>query len=353
MILGPIKKYSLVNAKVRARLGQLLSTERIERLARTRNPQEFYAALSGTVYEEVFSDPEVNVDPRIAEKLLFRKEIIWHAELIQDLRGEVKDLIAQFLEKYEIENIKAALRARKSERGEEVLRYIVKAALPNRIPYLSLFEADTVEDALMLLSGTPYLQPALSALDDYNEKKNLFPIETAMEIDYYNRLKEKVDRLSGRDRKIARKLIGLEIDQKNIEWLVRLKFYYDIPVADLLDYNIPGGESLGRQQLMEIFKAETVDELLTAAFDQYLGRAAVLFSKVPQAGKLYVMEIILWDYLVREARKTLGGFPFTIGTILSYLILKRAEIRNLITILNGKVIGLDHNAIDNHLRILF
>jgi len=353
MVFGPIKKYSLVNAKVRARLGQLLSTERIERLARTRNPQEFYAALSGTVYEEVFSDPEVNVDPRIAEKLLFRKEIIWHAELIKDLRGEVRDLIAQFLEKYEIENIKAALRARKSERGEEVLRYIVKAALPNRIPYLSLFEADTVEDAIMLLSGTPYHQPALSALDEYNEKKNLFPIETAMEIDYYKRLKEKVDRLSGRDRKIARKLIGLEIDQKNIEWLVRLKFYYDIPVADLLDYNIPGGESLGRQQLMKIFKAETVDELLTAAFDQYLGRAAVLFSKVPQAGKLYVMEIILWDYLVREARKTLGGFPFTIGTILSYLILKRAEIRNLITILNGKVIGLDHNAIDNHLRILF
>ncbi len=353
MIFGPIRKYSLVNAKVRARLGQLLSTERIERLARTRNPQEFYAALSGTVYEEVFSDPEINVDPRIAEKLLVRKEIIWHAELIQDLSGEIKDLIAQFLEKYEIENIKAALRARKSERGEEVLRYIVKAALPNRIPYISLFEADTVEDALTLLSGTPYLRPAMSALDDYREKKNLFPVETAMEIDFYRRLEEKVDKLSGRDRKIARKLIGLEIDQKNIEWLVRLKFYYDIPVADLLDYNIPGGESLGRQQLMEIFKAETVDDLLTAAFDQYLGRAAMLFSKVPQAGKLYVMEIILWDYLVREARRTLGGFPFTIGTILSYLILKRAEIRNLITILNGKVIGLDHNAIDNHLRILF
>jgi ATP synthase A1 C subunit len=353
MVFGPIKKYSLVNAKVRARLGQLLSTERIERLARTRNPQEFYAALNGTVYEEVFSDPEINVDPRYAEKLLFRKEIIWHAELIQDLRGEIRDLVAQFVEKYEIENIKAALRARRSERGEEVLRYIVKTALPNRIPYISIYEADTVEEALLLLSGTPYLQPAMSALDDYNEKKNLFPIETAMEIDYYRRLEKKVQKLSGRDRKIAAKLIGLEIDQKNIEWLVRLKFYYDIPVADLLDYNIPGGASLGRQQLMKIFQADSVEELLTAAFDHYLGQAAMLFSKVPQAGKLYVMEIILWDYLVREARRTLGGFPFTIGTVLSYLILKRAEIRNLITILNGKVIGLDHDAIDNHLRILF
>ena len=112
MILRPISKYSLVNAKVRARLSTLLGIETINRLAETRDLAEFYSALGSTVYEKIFSRPEITFDERVGERLLLEKEAEWHAELPQDLRGPEKDLVAHFLEKYEIENLKTSLRIR-------------------------------------------------------------------------------------------------------------------------------------------------------------------------------------------------------------------------------------------------
>jgi vacuolar-type H+-ATPase subunit C/Vma6 len=81
--------------------------------------------------------------------------------------------------------------------------------------------------------------------------------------------------------------------------------------------------------------------------------AAEIMKREEDLGKLYLLEIILWNYLINEAKKTFSGFPFTIGTVLSYMILKRTEIRNLITILNGKVLKLDKADIESHLRAAF
>jgi len=89
------------------------------------------------------------------------------------------------------------------------------------------------------------------------------------------------------------------------------------------------------------------------ALDRSFSFAAELIKNEKELGKLYILEVILWTYLVREAKKALAGFPFTIGTVLSYLILKRNEIRNLITILNGKLLGMDREKIEGHLRNVF
>ncbi len=353
MILGPVGKYSLVNAKVRARLSTILPPETIARLADVRDLPEFYSTLSDTIYEKVLSKPEVSLDPRVAEKLLVEQEVQWHAELIKDLRGPTQALIEIILEKYEIENLKAALRIREGDRGAEDLKYIIRKDLPHGLPYQSIAEARGFEDILSYLIATPYLAPVKSVLDDYKNRGTLFPVEIALEIDFYKRLKQKVDALERNDRRIARRLIGIEIDLKNIAWLIRLKFYYNIPTGDLLDYNIPGGYRMTSDRLRQAFSADSVKDVLSVALERSFRPIADLMKKEEELSKLYLLEIILWSYLISEAKKTLGGFPFTIGTVLSYLILKRTEIRNLITILNGKVLKMDRAEIESHLRMAF
>ncbi len=353
MIFGPVSKYSLVNAKVRARLSTLLSLELINRLAEVRDLSEFYAVLGGTIYEDIFSRPEITFDPRVGERLLIEREIEWHAELLKDLRGAERTLVAHFLEKYEIENLKAALRIREGSRGEEEMKYIVRHELPHSLPYQAISEAASVEDALGLLAGTPYQSAIQAILDDFRERGTLFPIEINLEIDYYRRLKKLVENLSKKDREIALRLIGIEIDQKNINWLVRLKFYYDIPAGDLIDYNIPGGYRMTRERLSRAFRADTLREVLSIALEKSMGQASDALIREGQLSKLYLLEIILWNQLIVEAKRALGGFPFTIGTILAYLILKRTEVRNIITILNGKVYRMDRGEIESHLRVSF
>ncbi len=353
MIIGPVGKYSLVNAKVRARMSSLLGPELINRLAEARDLSEFYAALDGTVYEKIFSRPEIAFDPRVGERLLLDTEVGWHAELLNDLRGSEKELVAHFLEKYEIENLKTSLRIREGKRGGEDMKYLVREDLPHSLPYQAISEAASIEDALSYISRSPFFDSISAVIDDYRERGTLFPIEINLEIDYYKRLKEMVERLSKKDREIARRLVGLEIDQKNLGWLIRLKFYYDVPVGELITYNIPGGYRMTREKLRQAFKADSIENVLSAALDKSVSDFSEILVKGQDLSKLYLLEILLWNILISEAKKTLGGFPFTIGTILSYLILKRTEIRNVITIMNGKVYQMDRGEIESHLRVSF
>lgn len=353
MLLKPLSTYSVVNAKVRSRLSTLLSPALIDRLAEVRDLAEFYSTLAGTVYEEVFAHPEIAFDPRVGERMLLEREIEWHTELLKDLRGAEKALVAHFLEKYEIENLKTVLRIREGQRSLEEMRYMLRRSLPHALPYQAIAEAASLEDVLGYLAGTPFRAAIGEVMDSYEEKQTLFPVEINLEIDYYRRLQERVEALGRRDRRIARRLVGLEIDQKNLGWLVRLKFYYDVPTGDLMDYNIPGGYRMTRESLRQALRAESIGEVLSLALEKSFKNALELLVRGEGLSKLYLLEIILWNYLIAEAKRTLGGFPFTIGTVLSYLILKRTEIRNIITILNGKVYRMDRGEIESHLRVSF
>ncbi len=353
MILGPVSKYSLVNAKIRSRLAALLPPDTIARCAAARDLSEFYSTLAGTVYEPVLARPEVALDPRVAERLLVEQEVQWHAELIKDMRDPEKALIAALLEKYELENFKAALRIREGDRSKDDLKYIIRKNLPHALPYQSIAEARSLDDVLAYITATPYLMPVRGSLDEYKQRGTLFPTEIALELDFYKRIKAKVEALGRADKPIARRLLGLEIDIKNISWLIRLKFYYHIPAGDLGDYNIPGGYRLTSDRLRHALAADSIKDVLSIALERTFKPAAEIVRREEEMSKLFLLEIILWDYLIHEAKKTFGGFPFTIGTVLSYLILKRTEIMNLTTILNGKVLKLEKADIEGHLRAAF
>jgi len=353
MLLGPVSRYSLINAKIRSRLATLLSPDMIVRCASARDLPEFYSTLAGTVYEPVLSRPEVALDPRVAERLLVEQEVQWHADLIKDVRDPERALVGALLEKYELENLKAALRIREGDRSKDDLKYIIRKHLPHALPYQSIAEARTLDEVLAYLVATPYLLPVRGSLDDYKRQGTLFPTEIALELDFYRRIKAKVEALGRTDKPIARRLIGLEIDIKNISWLIRLKFYYHIPTGELIDYSIPGGHRLTSDRMRHSFVADSIKDVLTVVLERSFKPVAEIVKREEELSKLYFLEIILWNYLIHEAKRTFGGFPFTVGTVLSYLILKRTEIMNLITILNGKVLKLEQAEIESNLRLAF
>ncbi|OQX82720.1 MAG: hypothetical protein B6D63_07315 [Candidatus Latescibacteria bacterium 4484_7] len=353
MFLGPVGKYALLNSKVRSRLSTLLPRETIQRLVRAKDVAEIFAMLSGTVYEKPFSEPEAKIDPKIAERGLLEREVEWHSELLHDLRGAEKDLVSLLLEGYELDNLKAALRIRESRKSQDELRYLVRSTLPHSLPYQAIATAKSIEDVASLLIGTPYSKPFERAIEDYKERGTLFPIETSLEMDLFRRLASQVEKLSKTDRAVARKLIGLEIDLKNINWLIRLKFYHNVPPGELEKYMIPGGSRIRIERLKKAFASDSPRDTLAAVLERSFAFASRVLESGEELSKLYMIEMILWDYLVDKARKTLAGFPFTIGTVLAYFILKRSEVRNLITIINGKLLDLDAESIEAQLRSNF
>ena len=356
-MLQSVGKYSFANAKIHARLSSLLTRETVAKLTAARDMSEFYATLRGTAYEGVFANPEAVADSRLAEQLLVEEEVQWHMDLIKALKEPERSLVATMLERYELENLKVALRVREGEREKRELSYIIRKELPHKLPYESIAAARTLEEVLPYLEHTPYLSPLKKSLEDVKQRGTLFPAEIALELDLYRRINACVEALSRRDRPVARKLIGIEIDLRNIIWLVRLKFYCGVPSGDLVNYNMPGGYRLTNRQLRHAFLPDSMKDVFTIlgliTLEREFRLAADLLRDEGELGKLYFIEIVLWKYMLTETRKILGGYPFTIGTVLGYLIMKRNEIRNVITILNGIALKLEKSEIESQLRTAY
>ena len=56
--------------------------------------------------------------------------------------------------------------------------------------------------------------------------------------------------------------------------------------------------------------------------------------------RLTLIEKMLQEILMIEVRRILAGYPFTIGIVLAYFVLKGNEIRRIVTVLNAKSYGL-------------
>ena len=54
---------------------------------------------------------------------------------------------------------------------------------------------------------------------------------------------------------------------------------------------------------------------------------------------IHLIESFLYEILLKEVKRALGGNPFTIGTVYGYLILKRRETKNIISLLYAKAYG--------------
>jgi len=63
------------------------------------------------------------------------------------------------------------------------------------------------------------------------------------------------------------------------------------------------------------------------------------------------IENFLHEVLLKEIKRALSGYPFTIGAILGYVVLKRNETKNIISLLYAKDLGWKRDETNNLLNI--
>jgi vacuolar-type H+-ATPase subunit C/Vma6 len=91
--------------------------------------------------------------------------------------------------------------------------------------------------------------------------------------------------------------------------------------------------------MRESYASERTDREISALVGKRYPEIAPLLASQDQTkltARLTMIERILDEIMRIEVRKILTGYPFTIGIILSYFILKTNEIRKIMTVLNAK-----------------
>jgi V/A-type H+-transporting ATPase subunit C len=146
------------------------------------------------------------------------------------------------------------------------------------------------------------------------------------------------------DHRVARRLLGIEVDLKNLDWLSRFKKYYEIPTADIGHMLLSSGYHLSMDTLREVI---TTGNYVKAFSSVVKGFEIPSGEKSDENAALEFMEKILYQILFVEAEKAFAQFPFSIGAIFGYFYLIRIETRNIRTLIHAKIYGLPPQSVES------
>ena len=341
---GPLKTYAFINAKLRTRISKILPEEFIRQLIHSRSLAESVQMLAETDFHPVQRIYEQTGDIKMAELELLSKELEIYLELEKLLEEDVRGFVQALAERFEIEVLKNAIRLwfDAKIRGRSIENaggYLLRKPIHHSIDLDGIINADTLERVGDLLERTPYAGIVREQAARVIEGASLFPLELALDRSLYARMVEAAESLKPRDREIARRLIGVEIDLQNVGWLLRFKHFYSLDTDQALGYTLPGGLNLSVDLMRESYVSERPDREMSALVGKRYPELSALLStqdQVKSTARLTMIERILEQILALEVRKILTSYPFTIGIILAYFILKANEIRKIMTVLNAK-----------------
>jgi len=333
-----LARYSFVNARVRALLSRLLEEDFWRRrLTQATDFQSLLNILGTTVYKETVSGITGNKEYLLEfERRIKLFDLAIFRKLIQSIaEGPERNLLLLLLQRYEVDELKTALRLWFGKPAVDPADYLLGQPICSRIDFSQIVAARSLEEIIVLLEETDFDRALRNARNRFQETGSLFVLESTLDIDYYRRLLAAVDNLSSRDRLVAGTLIGLIIDLENINWLLRQRVYYSLGLEEFLEWVIPGGRHITAEDIRRSYTVNGAEQIVKA-----VSRGPYEELKKFERQDFHLIESFLYEVLLHQVRKILAGFPFTIGTVLGYLILKQRESKTIVSLARALSAGL-------------
>ena len=334
--MGQLAKYAFANAKIRAMRSYLLEPATFDLLIEAPDQYACLDILKKTPYQAVVTGlPEQNITLAALEKEFVKYDLAIYRKVEGTLGSRIEREFVELLrQRYELEEIKVILRIWHHKLPVNWQDHVFPGRIVHDINFGQLVAAQHIEEFILLLDQTPYKSALLKARQIYKERNSSFYLEAALDVDYYERLIECIGRFSSVDRKVASRILGIEVDIENINWLIRLRKYYSLGIGEMLEWFIPGGQWVHKDSVRKHY---TTDGLTKVVESVSLGPYARI--KELAQDNVMLIENFLYEVLLREVNVALSGFPFTIGTVMGYLVLKQRETKNILSLLHAKEYG--------------
>ena len=227
---------------------------------------------------------------------------------------------------------------------DEYTPYLHREPIVHTLPIDPILNADSPEAVAELLSSTPYGKVVASVLREAADTETMYGVETAIDAYVFRQMKESAEKLPLLDRRIAKEYTGLLVDIENLNRIVRLKHYFQFDSAAIRARLLPGGRRLPiREDVLPDGFEENVGDLVKRVFPN--GSGDNVGETTTHFDRLLFVETISSELKAKQAQKALGGNPFTVGIVIAFFILKRIEIRRIITLMNAKYYRLEKERI--------
>jgi V/A-type H+-transporting ATPase subunit C len=246
--------YAAINARVRVMYSTLLTRQEMANLYEVPDFNTLVGLLRQTAYEPYLEKAkDKDLTPRRAVFLLRNRLADAYISIIPMLPEHCRHLVTHLLRYYELSNVKAVLRGIANQATWEKVRFVLlPLGSKSVIPAQEMVEAGTITAAVEMLAGTPYYETLSHAMKRYSAEQSLFPLEVALDLNYWREIWHDVNHLPAEDRKEAMHILGALVDMNNLMWAIRYRVYHNLSEEELINYTLPFGYKVQDEDIRSI-----------------------------------------------------------------------------------------------------
>lgn len=333
--MGNLVEFSAVNSKMMAIKGKMIKKDIYDELLNAKDYNKVVEILRDkTHYKNLLEREDISVLRRLNLEMLLNKNFVSLLEKLSHyFSGDYKKVISILFLRYEVEDLKLIIRGKFIEKDkEDIKKALLFRSKLNTIDYDYLIEAKNLDDLSERLKGSIYYKTIKRNIDKVD--KSLFMLETELDFLYFSSIRKIVKKLNKENRKALEIIIGFQADLANLSWIYRGKFYYEITPEELYNFTIYDRYKLKKDLIKNLCYAKGIDEFRD------------LIRKFPYKSIYDTTDVANIQLNEKECLKKFVSKIFSknesnLSTLLSFIILYRLEINEIITIAEEKRYSLD------------
>jgi V/A-type H+-transporting ATPase subunit C len=353
----PTSQYASSFGRLQAFSLNLLSKDAIQNLMKAKDEGEMVKLLESTWYgPEIEKAATLFKDTDLLEVALNRHLVLVNKIALEATPFNGKSAVRAYLSKWDIYNIELILSSKTMGRPiTEVESFLVSSRnVPagisaGNIPHDDMkviLSQNNVEGVVNQLVKYNYGTILMQHLETYQKTGNQGPMMSALHAHYYQNLLESLKFFQG-DEGMIRDLFRTEIDKKNVLSLLKAK--ESNLDKDILGRHIVDGGKISKNELLEIYNAKDVPEIVGRIENRFmLVNALALYKK---SKSLIDFEVALDKFINSEYVNKLKNIALSIGTIFYFILKMEQERENIKRIAYGKHYNLSTEHINSLLLI--
>jgi V/A-type H+/Na+-transporting ATPase subunit C len=324
-------------ARICAMKSLLIKKEDYDRLLKM-DPNEIIKFMQDGIYKEEINSYAIKYSGvKLVEHSLNKHltKIFMKLNIISD--PKTRELMNQYLKRYDFWNIKTILRGRQAGISqEEILNMLLPVGFlkPNSLKRLASKNTAAEIIAGSFLVSMPEFRTAISA---YEQTKDLSEIENMLDYHYYLDSAAFAEKIVSQG-KLFKEFFMYEFDIYNMKLLFK-KIFFKLDKSHVDKFMLPRGKHLTSRQLKKMLTIDNMASLLIEIKKTPYGK---IFShvKTEDVDPLLRFEIILDEFLLKKSILLLHQHPLSIDIVLGFMFAKEIEVKNLRTIIKSKSLEL-------------
>lgn len=260
--------------------------------------------------------------------------------LVRPMTATERALLMAWGRKFALFNLKTLIRGKLYDLDQKEIRENLYDLPPNvRLSHQELFRAENVLELLRQLEQGPHALIARQAREAYEQRREPFALEAAIDQRYYAGLARQVLQFHDTNLQALQHLVGTLLDREDIQCLLRFRFSYRLSPSETFYQLVPSSRMMHRDRLLELVNIETFERVLDAL-------PPPLDALLAGSGNLIDVQQRLHSYMAAEAHRVLGHSPSGVARALAYLILRESQLRSLFALTQGHLLELPTHLVE-------